>query len=339
MRVGRGKTAFGCAADAVPSASARGCWAAISVSGTTSASISVMLDLVRSWLRSRRTVSRLASTSSAPPAMNPATSTRWNGDVSSFGWIGVSSGISNTLVQVARASAATTLASGAAARAVIDFLEEIVVLADGHVLRVEFEGLVVCLARLLEHPFVLVRNRQVVVRRGVLRVDLCGLFPAIQRLFPEALVGDVDAELDLGLCVPMRAAGQRQPRAQREHQNSEGDGLAHLCSQILSTISFRRWRCNLPTPGPPAGRQPRSFFPDAEDSICQGPTPYFSMRTRISLASTCAGGARRLYFRLRSGAGRLFRAADLALLCARPAATLSICRPRRPRHIAKRSAA
>ena len=33
-------------------------------------------DLVRSWLRSRRVVSRLPSTSSVPPEMNPATSTR-----------------------------------------------------------------------------------------------------------------------------------------------------------------------------------------------------------------------------------------------------------------------
>ena len=51
-------------------------------------------DFERSWLRNSRTVSRLASTSSVPPAMNPAMSTRWNADTSSFGWIGVSIGIS-----------------------------------------------------------------------------------------------------------------------------------------------------------------------------------------------------------------------------------------------------
>jgi hypothetical protein len=51
-------------------------------------------DRVRSWLRSRRTVSRFASTSSVPPAMKPATSTRLNPDTSSFAWIGVSTGIS-----------------------------------------------------------------------------------------------------------------------------------------------------------------------------------------------------------------------------------------------------
>ena len=51
-------------------------------------------DLFRSWLRRRRVVSRLPSTSSVPPEMKPATSTRWNPDTSSFGLIGVSIGIS-----------------------------------------------------------------------------------------------------------------------------------------------------------------------------------------------------------------------------------------------------
>ena len=51
-------------------------------------------DLVRSWLRKSRTVSWFASTSSLPPATKPATSTRWNGETSSFGWMGVSMGIS-----------------------------------------------------------------------------------------------------------------------------------------------------------------------------------------------------------------------------------------------------
>ena len=60
----------------------------------TSASITLSDDFVRSWLRSSRTVSWLASTSSLPPATKPATSTRWNGETSSLGWIGVSIGIS-----------------------------------------------------------------------------------------------------------------------------------------------------------------------------------------------------------------------------------------------------
>ena len=67
---------------------------AISASGSTSASITRRPDRVRSWLRSSRTVSRLASTSSEPPAMKPTTCTRWNGVTSSFALIGVSIGIS-----------------------------------------------------------------------------------------------------------------------------------------------------------------------------------------------------------------------------------------------------
>ena len=51
-------------------------------------------DFDRSWLRSNRTVSWFASTSSVPPATKPAISTRWNDETSSFGWIGVSIGIS-----------------------------------------------------------------------------------------------------------------------------------------------------------------------------------------------------------------------------------------------------
>ena len=70
------------------------CSAAMLASGRTSASITRRFDFERSWLRSSRTVSRFASTSSVPPPMKPATSTRWNGDTSIFGWIGVSIGIS-----------------------------------------------------------------------------------------------------------------------------------------------------------------------------------------------------------------------------------------------------
>ena len=70
------------------------CSLAMSISGSMSASMTRSDDLVRSWLRSSRTVSWFASTSSLPPATKPATSTRWNGVTSSFGWIGVSIGIS-----------------------------------------------------------------------------------------------------------------------------------------------------------------------------------------------------------------------------------------------------
>jgi hypothetical protein len=62
---------------------------------------------VRSWLRSSRTVSMLASTSSLPPPMNPTTCTRWNGVTSSLAWIGVSIGTSYIDVQPAASATAT----------------------------------------------------------------------------------------------------------------------------------------------------------------------------------------------------------------------------------------
>ena len=65
----------------------------------TSASTTLRFDLVRSWLRSSRTVSRFPSTSSDPPATKPTTSTRSNGEVSIFGWIGVSTETSIVLAQ------------------------------------------------------------------------------------------------------------------------------------------------------------------------------------------------------------------------------------------------
>ena len=51
-------------------------------------------ELLRSWLRSNRAVSRLVSTSSLPPDTNPATRTRWKPETSSFGCSGVSTGTS-----------------------------------------------------------------------------------------------------------------------------------------------------------------------------------------------------------------------------------------------------
>src|SRR4029079_19303686 len=116
--------------------------AATSARGSTSASITRSGDLVRSWLRRSRTVSRLASTSSLPPLMKPATSTRWNAVTSIFAWTGSSLGVSCKPAQrtratpAARAATRTALLAAAALGAVIDFFEEIVVLPDRQVLRI-----------------------------------------------------------------------------------------------------------------------------------------------------------------------------------------------------------
>src|SRR6266446_7010166 len=144
------------------------------MSGITSASMTLSDDFVRSWLRSNRTVSRFVSTSSLPPATNPATRTRWNGETSILGRIGVSIGISKyegPHATAAAASMAATLTNASLlafgvfsrARAVIDFLEQLKVLTNLHVIGLEVERFFVGLARLVELALVLVCDGEVVV--------------------------------------------------------------------------------------------------------------------------------------------------------------------------------
>src|SRR4249920_2411204 len=170
-----------------------------------SASITRSDDLERSWLRSRRTVSWLVSSSSLPPATKPATSTRWNADTSSFALIGVSMGTSNNSPPQATASTAHAAATAPRARrllvllrrAVIDFFEELVVLTNLGVAWLDLDRLLVGLARLVELALVFVGDRQIIERRRVGRVDFDGLLPAIDRLAPQPAQGDVHAEVDL----------------------------------------------------------------------------------------------------------------------------------------------
>src|SRR4051812_31648017 len=123
--------------------------------------------------------------------------------MSSFGLIGVSMGISNVLGPHAIARAATEAPNAptksllflCGAGPVIDFLEQFVVLTDLLVVRLELERLLVSLARLFELSFVLVRDREIVVSRGVVRVDLNGALPAIDGFAPQPALRDVDPEL------------------------------------------------------------------------------------------------------------------------------------------------
>src|SRR5262249_8753279 len=173
--------------------------------------------------------------SSAPPATKPATSTRWNGDTSSLAGIGVSTGTSVSDAPQPAAAAHTKVRPASASlafvlllrHAVIDFLEQIVVLPDLRVVRIEFQRFVVRLPGLFELPFVLVRNRQVVVRRGVLRVEFDGFFPAIDRFTPQPALRDVDAEIHLGTGF-FAAVGKRRHRRQRERGDQENRNAAEL---------------------------------------------------------------------------------------------------------------
>src|ERR1043166_3650265 len=165
--------------------------------------------------------------------MKPATRTRWNGEAASFAGIGGSTGTSYSSPPQAAANAAAT---SAAARlllfrldgAVIDFLEQIVVLADVRVVRIERERLFVGLPRFVELPFVLVRNRQIVERGGVFRVEFDGFLPAVNRFAPQAALRAVDAELSLLARIGSRVGGHRRGRHPNggAARHDGGEGLA-----------------------------------------------------------------------------------------------------------------
>src|SRR5689334_14271527 len=121
--------------------------------------------------------------------------------------MGVSTGTSyisapHAIVNAASAAAPATRASDrlwrfGLGRTVIDFLEQIVVLTNLCVVRLDRERLFVRLPRFVELPFVLVANAEVVIGGGVHRVDFDRFFPAIDGFAPQAALGDVDSELHL----------------------------------------------------------------------------------------------------------------------------------------------
>src|SRR6516165_809312 len=98
--------------------------------------------------------------------------------------MGVSIGTSYTSLHPLTASASARLMTAAAVRAVIDFLEELVILANELVVGLQLERALVCFARLLELALVLVGHRQVVEGRRMVGVDLVGLLPTVKRFPP-----------------------------------------------------------------------------------------------------------------------------------------------------------
>src|SRR5262245_24614859 len=74
---------------------------------------------------------------------------------------------------------------GRGTRSVIDFLEQIVVLSNLCVLRIELQRLLVRLPGLLELPFMLVGHSEVVVGLGVAGIDFDCTFPPINGLAPQ----------------------------------------------------------------------------------------------------------------------------------------------------------
>src|SRR5262245_4065311 len=100
-------------------------------------------------------------------------------------------------------------------RSIIDFLEELVVLSDLGIVRVEFERFLVRLARLFELALVLVRNREIVEGRGVGGIDFDGLLPPVDRFAPQAALRHADAELHLRFRVFSRVG----PRCGNRREN------------------------------------------------------------------------------------------------------------------------
>src|SRR5258705_7853911 len=122
-------------------------------------------------------------------------------------------------------------------RPVIDFLEELVVLFDQRVVRLDFERLFIRDARFFQVAFVFVRAREVVVRFRVLRVDLRGALPAVDGFTPEAALRDRDPEFDLFLGVRPRIGRYWRRRGPEEQENRQDAGTHGEVPQYTPTAS------------------------------------------------------------------------------------------------------
>src|SRR5678815_3458630 len=126
-----------------------------------------------------------------------------------------------------------TLAVGA----VIDFPEQLVVLLDVLIVRIELQCLLVRLACIGQIALVLVGNREIVVGGGVGRIDIGGAFESRDRFAPQVVLGDVDAELHLLLRLAPTLLRESRYGGRKE-KNGEKKGCSHAAS-TRSTIVTR----------------------------------------------------------------------------------------------------
>src|SRR5262245_54116406 len=141
-----------------------------------------------------------------------------------------------TTAETAASATGRALRSFFCARAVIDFLEQLVVLADLRVVRFELERFFVGVAGLVEHALVLVGDAEIVVRGGVCRVELDRFLPAVDRFAPEPALRHVDAEFHLRSRLAPRVGKCRRNRSDRKCQNER---CPHLHGWLLLTIATR----------------------------------------------------------------------------------------------------
>src|SRR5215831_15719108 len=100
-------------------------------------------------------------------------------------------------MQPAAPSARAALAIAAPILPVINFPEQVVVLPNEVVIRIERDRFFVRLPRQIELALLLVRDAEVVPCGGVGGIELDGAFPAERGLVPEAFHGDLPAKLNL----------------------------------------------------------------------------------------------------------------------------------------------
>src|SRR4030095_11241551 len=143
---------------------------------------------------------------------------RATSETSSFGLIGVSIGISMKCVHEAVATTAATLTTVLAKRAFMDFPEQVVVLLDVLIVRIDLQRLLIGVIRLFEIALLLVGDRQIVPCGGVRGVDVGGALELRDRFTPEIVLRDLDAELHV-LLRPLTSIGGEHRRRHRQTES------------------------------------------------------------------------------------------------------------------------
>src|SRR5678815_1381769 len=125
-----------------------------------------------------------------------------------------------------------------ASRPVIDFLEELVVLFDQRVIRLQLQRLFIRDPRLFEIAFMFVRDGKVVERLRVFGIDLYSPLPPVYRLAPQTPLCDRDAELDLLFRIGARVSSQRRGRCSEQKKNRQGTNRHLRSVSIYANAPF-----------------------------------------------------------------------------------------------------
>ena len=147
------------------------------------------------------------------------------------------------MVQATVSATAARLLSVRASRAVLDFLEQFVVLLDERVVRLELERRLAGGERLVEVAFVLVRDGEVVVRGGVGGINLRRALPAINRLAPQPAPPPAS---DVALRLEVHAVNSFAADVPQFRRQPPARAIDRQRPEILVTVA---WRPVLRVPG------------------------------------------------------------------------------------------